>query len=96
MNIEALQPATLKKVIALLEKREQLKKLIEEMNKEIADLITDEEASRKAGLGKKKSVGPAKKSSAKAESSPTAPGAAKAPRARRTPGKSASKKAPGK
>ena len=48
MNVESLNPAVLKKVIALLEKREQLQKLIEEMNEEITALITAEELESKA------------------------------------------------
>lgn len=40
VNVEALNPEVLKKVIALLEKRDELLRLVDEMNQQIAALIT--------------------------------------------------------
>ena len=53
MNVESLNPVILKKVIALLERREELQKLIEEMNHKIASLISAEEAEARSSQARK-------------------------------------------
>lgn len=74
MNIESLKPAVLKKVIALLEKREHLQKLIEEMNQQIAALISAEEESEVSATSRKSSARRSKAPRAsKAKKKPAAP-----------------------